>query len=299
MEEYTRKAYAKINLGLDVLRRREDGYHELRMIMQTVGIYDVITFSKTEEDGVITLTTNVPKLPCDDKNLMVKAARKMWETYDISGGLSMTLEKNIPMAAGLAGGSTDAACVIRGINDLYGLNLSDEELCKTGVTIGADVPYCITGGCCLAEGIGEVLTPLPEELTKTAVVVLKPDFDVSTKYVYENLHADTLTEHPDIDAQIHSIEEADLKECAGLCGNVLERVTVVRYPEIDEIKKDMTEAGAIGAMMSGSGPSVFGLYESADKAKEAAESMKKKYPRAAVFATEFVSRENISGKDRD
>ena len=291
---YEKKAYAKINLGLDVLRRREDGYHELRMIMQTVGIYDTVTFEKTDKRWEITLRTDNHLLPTDEHNLMVKAAKKMWECYDLPGGLSMTLKKKIPMAAGLAGGSSDAACVIKGISEIYGLGLSTEELCKTGVTIGADVPYCIVGGTCLAEGIGEKLTLIGESLAGTATVIIKPDFDVSTKYVYENLHADTLSYHPDIDAQMKAVGEGDLKGCVSLMGNVLERVSVTKYPEIDEIKEELKQLGAMGAMMSGSGPSVFGIFADRITAEKAAAKLAERRKTAAVFATEWISREDIA-----
>lgn len=291
---YEKKAYAKINLGLDVLRRREDGYHELRMIMQTVGIYDTVTFEKTDKQGEITLRTDNPLLPTDEHNLMVKSAKKMWERYDLPGGLSMTLKKKIPMAAGLAGGSSDAACVIKGISEIYALGLSSDELCKTGVKVGADVPYCIVGGTCLAEGIGEKLTMIGESLAGTATVIIKPDFDVSTKYVYENLHADTLSYHPDIDAQMKAVGKGDLKGCVSLMGNVLERVSVTKYPEIDEIKEELKQLGAMGAMMSGSGPSVFGIFADRITAEKAAAGLAERRKTAAVFATEWISREDIA-----
>ena len=197
MASITQKGYAKINLGLDVLRRREDGYHELRMIMQTVDIYDELLIEKTDENGMVTLTANCEGLPLDENNLIVKAARIMMDTYHLSGGLRIHLTKQIPMAAGMAGGSADAAATFLGINRLFGLNLTKEELEKHGVRVGADVPYCILGGTCLAEGIGEILTPI-RQLPDVPVVIVKPDFDVSTGYVYGNLHADTLKNHPDI-----------------------------------------------------------------------------------------------------
>lgn len=287
MEKNVRKAYAKINLGLDVLRRRENGYHDLRMIMQTVDLYDVITMEKTGEE-VIRLTSNVPGLACNENNLICKAAKLMKETYSLPGGFVFHLEKNIPMAAGMAGGSTDAAAIFHGINELCDLNLSKEELCTLGVKIGADVPYCIMGGTYLAEGIGEILTPLPA-FPETPMVVLKPDFDVSTKYVYENLHANELKEHPDIDGQIRALEEGDVHRLAELMGNVLQNVTVEKYPQITNIKERMLELGSFGSMMSGSGPSVFGLFETSKKAGEAAKILAEEYPDAFVFATKSIS----------
>ena len=292
MESVTQKAFAKINLGLDVLRRRENGYHDLRMIMQTVRIYDELTIRKTENAGEIVLTTNIPGLPVDDGNLIVKAARLMMEKQLILGGLKITLNKQIPMAAGMAGGSTDAAAVFRMLNELYDCGLTKEELCAMGVKIGADVPYCIMGGTYLAEGIGEILTRLPKA-PDTNLVVIKPDFDVSTKYVYENLHANELKTHPDIDGQIRAIQNGDIRKLSDLMGNVLQNVTVMKYPEIDEIKRELINYGAFGSMMSGSGPSVFGLFEEKKTAQNAAEKLREIYPDAAVYVTDFVSEDEI------
>ena len=202
MNTIIKKAYAKINLGLDVLRRRDDGYHEVKMVMQTIDLYDVLTFRKRKEKGII-VTTDKRELPGDENNLVYKAAKLLLETYPINDdsseqGVEITLQKNIPMAAGMAGGSTDAAAVFRGINELFTLGLSVEDMCRIGVKIGADVPYCIKGGTALSEGIGEVLTTLPD-IPDCFLLIAKPDIDVSTKFVYENLHANSLTDHPDID----------------------------------------------------------------------------------------------------
>lgn len=278
-------AYAKVNLGLDVLRRREDGYHELRMIMQTVDLYDTLTLEKTEEPG-ISMTCNVEGLPCDERNLVYKSAKLMFDTFELPGGIRMHLEKRIPMSAGMAGGSTDAAAVFNGINELYELGASKERLCELGVKIGADVPYCIVGGTALSEGIGEVLTQLPN-VPDCIVLIAKPDFDVSTKYVYENLHANSLTYHPDIDAQVAAIRAGDLAGVIKVMDNVLETVTEKKYTEITTIKKVMEEHGAMRAMMSGSGPTVFGLYEDADKAKEAAEAIREAGLAQQVFVSSF------------
>lgn len=278
-------AYAKVNLGLDVLRRREDGYHELRMIMQTVDLYDTLTLEKTEESG-ISMTCNVEGLPCDERNLVYKSAKLMFDTYGLPGGIRMHLEKRIPMAAGMAGGSTDAAAVFNGINELYELGASKERLCELGVKIGADVPYCIVGGTALSEGIGEVLTQLPN-VPDCIVLIAKPDFDVSTKYVYENLHANSLTYHPDIDAQVAAIRAGDLAGVVKVMDNVLETVTEKKYTEITTIKKVMEEHGAMRAMMSGSGPTVFGLYEDAQKAEEAAEAIREAGLANQVFVSCF------------
>ena len=263
------KAMGKINLSLDVVRRREDGYHEVRMIMQTVNIYDVITLTALEP-GIerIVIETDNHTLPTDENNLVYKAARLLMDEFQIRQVLKVTLEKNIPIAAGMAGGSADAAAVLRGVNEMFGLGLSMEELMERGVKIGADVPYCIMGKTALAEGIGEKLSPL-KDAPGCYVLLAKPDIDVSTKFVYENLHANELSYHPDIDKMIDRIEAEDLNGVCQVMGNVLETVTIPAYPVIEEIKNIMKENGAINAMMSGSGPTVFGIYETKEKAETA------------------------------
>ena len=279
-----RKAYAKINLGLDVVRRLPNGYHEVRMIMQTVGICDVLTFKKA--DTGITLLVDNEELPTDGNNLICKAAKMLLETAGIQGGVSITLEKHIPIAAGMAGGSTDAAAAFLGINELYEIGYTIEQLKELGVKIGADVPYCIQGGTALAEGIGEVLQALPTPPT-CHLVIAKPDINVSTKFVYENLRANELEYHPDIDGMIHALKNGDLKGITDRLGNVLETVTVPAYPIIDEIKKTMMGAGAEGSLMSGSGPTVFGLFTDLEKANHAAEMIKSLELAKQVFVTAF------------
>lgn len=279
------KAYAKVNLGLDVLRRREDGYHELRMIMQTVDLYDTLSLEKTDEEGIV-LTCNIEGLPCDESNLVYKSAKLMMSEYNLTGGIRMHLEKRIPMAAGMAGGSTDAAAVFNGMNELYELGISKERLCELGVKVGADVPYCIVGGTALSEGIGEVLTVLPN-VPDCIVLIAKPDFDVSTKYVFENLHANSLTYHPDIDAMAEAIKAGDLEGIVRVMDNVLETVTEARYTEITAIKNMMKEHGAMRAMMSGSGPTVFGLYKTEDEAEAAAKSIRENDLAKQVFVSSF------------
>ena len=279
------KAYAKVNLALDVLRRREDGYHELRMIMQTVDLYDTLIFEKTEEAKIV-MTCNIEGLPCDERNLVYKSAKLMFEEYDLPGGIRIHLEKRIPMAAGMAGGSTDAAAVFNGMNELYDLGIGKERLCELGVRIGADVPYCIVGGTALSEGIGEVLTMLPN-VPDCVVLIAKPDFDVSTKYVFENLHANSLTYHPDIDAMADAIRNNDLAGVVRVMDNVLETVTEAKYTEITAIKNVMKEHGAMRAMMSGSGPTVFGLYENKDDAAKAADEIRDRNLAKQVFVSSF------------
>ena len=262
-----KKAYAKVNLGLDVIRRREDGYHEVRMIMQTVDLYDILVFTRQEKPGII-LTTDRKELPGDEGNLVYKAARVVMEAYSIGEGIKIELQKRIPMAAGMAGGSTDAAVVFHGMNEMFELGMSEEEMCALGVKIGADVPYCIKGGTALAEGIGEILTELPDA-PGCMVLIAKPDIDVSTKYVYENLHVEELDCHPDIAGMRAAIEAGDLRGVTQRMGNVLETVTVNAYPVIGEIKEAMKQRGAWNALMSGSGPTVFGIFGEDEKARAA------------------------------
>lgn len=276
---------AKINLGLDVLRRRSDGYHDLRMIMQTVYLYDQIEIAEKEASG-ITLTTNTGYLPVNEDNLVYKAAKLLMEEFGIEQGVRIHLKKYIPVAAGLAGGSSDAAAVLIGINRMFRLGLSKEDLKKRSVKIGADVPYCIMRGTALAEGIGDVLTPLPAA-PDMHVVLAKPPIHVSTGFVYTNLKADQLAYHPDIDAQVDAIRAGDGYAMAKLMGNVLETVTIPAYPVIEEIKEEMKRAGALGAMMSGSGPTVFGLFDDAKKAQAAYEGLRNGSLARNVYLTKF------------
>ncbi len=269
------KAKAKVNLGLDVLKRREDGYHEVRMIMQTVDLYDFIEI-KTVDDGkgAIELRTNLHYLPVNENNLVYRAAKLLMDEFSIQHSLQIRLEKHIPVAAGMAGGSSDGAAVLVGVNKMFSLGLSKSELAKRGVTLGADIPYCIMRGTVLSEGIGEILTPLPA-MPDCKVLIAKPGISVSTKFVYENLHAETIENHPDIDGMIEAIKEKDLKKIASKMGNVLERVTIPVYPEIRTLKEIMLENGALNSLMSGSGPTVFGLFDDEDAAMRAHEAVKK------------------------
>ena len=279
-----REAYAKINLGLDVVRRLPNGYHEVRMIMQTVGICDVLTFTKAEE-GII-LQADHEELPTDGNNLICKAAKLLLENAGITGGVRITLEKHIPIAAGMAGGSTDAAAALLGINELYEIGYDMEKLKELGVKIGADVPYCIQGGTALAEGIGEILSVLPTP-PACHLVIAKPDINVSTKFVYENLRANELESHPDIDGMIEALNQGDLKGITDRLANVLETVTVPAYPIIDDIKQIMLTEGAEGALMSGSGPTVFGIFTDVTKAEQAAQKITDAELAKQVFVTEF------------
>ena len=269
-----KNAYAKINLGLDVVRRREDGYHEVKMIMQMVDIYDTLTFESREDEELHIFTDN-KKLPCDEHNLIYKGAMVLFEETKGRIGADITLNKRIPIAAGMAGGSTDAAAAMLALNEMMGQPLTKERLMEISVRVGADVPYCIMGGTALSEGIGEILTPLPVP-PQCQVLIAKPGISVSTKFVYENLHANELRpeQHPDIDGMMEAIKQKDLYGIADRFGNVLENVTIPAYPVIQEIKDLMLEQGAIGALMSGSGPTVFGLFTNPKAAAKAHEEMR-------------------------
>lgn len=284
-QELTLEAHGKINLGLDVVRRLANGYHEVRMVMQAVELADTVTMRRLSEDR-IAVGTDRKDLPCDEKNLACRAAKLMKEEYALKGGVEIFLKKRIPMAAGMAGGSADCAAVLRGMNELFGLGLSLKELQTEGVKLGADVPYCLLGGCALSEGIGEVLTALKSP-PDCVLVLAKPDINVSTKYVYENLNLQTLEKHPDIDGIVQSIEEGSLKGLCGKLGNVLESVTGREYPVIGEIEGEMKRAGALCAVMSGSGPTVFGIFEERESAQKAIDEMKRKSLAKEVFLSRF------------
>ena len=272
MDSIRLKARAKINLGLDVLGKREDGYHEVRMVMQTIGIYDRLILTKIPEEE-IRITSNLAFLPVNENNLIYKAIKLLKDEYHFPGGISVDLNKFIPVAAGMAGGSTDAAAALYGMNQMFDLGLNMEQLKERGVKIGADVPYCLMRGTALAEGIGEKLTALPP-MPKCPVLVAKPSVAVSTKFVYENLHLENDPPHPDIDRLLEDIRKKDLQSTAQDMGNILETVTVAHYPEIASLKEIMKEHGALNALMSGSGPTVFGLFEDEKTAKRAYRAVK-------------------------
>lgn len=286
MEQCIRKAYAKINLGLDVVGRLPNGYHEVRMIMQTVGIYDVLTMKRIPAGIVV--TTDHGELPTDENNLIYKSAKLMLEEYGITEGVQIHLEKHIPIAAGMAGGSTDAAATFLGMNQLFALNASEEKLRELGVRVGADVPYCIMGGTALAEGIGEKLQRLPAA-PDCCLLVAKPDINVSTRYVYEHLDAEGVKEHPDIDGMIEALKQGSLEGIVSRLGNVLEAVTAKKYPVIHEIKQCMLDTGAAGSLMSGSGPTVFGIFTEKEAAQRALELIQEKKLAKQLFVTEFYN----------
>lgn len=277
------KAHAKINISLDVIGKRENGYHDLRMIMQTIDLYDVISI-KEIGDG-IKVICNKPGVPTDKTNLVYKAAELFINTYGIKSGVEISIEKNIPIAAGLAGGSTNAAAVLKIMRDIYKPEIGDKELMEIGVKIGADVPYCIVGGTALCEGIGEKVTPI-KPFTNHILVLIKPPFGVSTKEVYQSLQIDKIENHPNTKYLIKCVEENKLFEVARNMKNVLENVTLKKYPILKDIKEQTIKMGAIGALMSGSGPTVFAFFEDMLKAQVFYDEIKKEYEE--VFLTRIV-----------
>ncbi|GKU23290.1 4-(cytidine 5'-diphospho)-2-C-methyl-D-erythritol kinase [Clostridium folliculivorans] len=270
------KAYAKINIALDVIGKREDGYHLLRMIMQTIDLYDVIHINKELSNDDITITCDNPFIPTDSRNLCYKAAKLFKEKYSISGGVKIDIIKKIPMSAGMAGGSTDAAAVIKGMNDIFEINATEEELLALGLQIGADVPYCMKGGTALCEGIGEQIKPL-KSFKNYILVVVKPPFGVSTKEVYGLLDIKRIYKHPKINNLIHEMNSGNIKFVAENMKNVLENVTIRKHPLIKGIKDSMVNLGCLGTLMSGSGPTVFAFFEDMVKAQNCYEKMKEKY----------------------
>lgn len=283
MDKLQLKALGKINLGLDVLGKRENGYHDVRMVMQTLYLYDTVTLIKEETDG-IEIESNLYFLPKDENNIAWRAARLLMDEFHIEGGIRIVLEKHIPVAAGMAGGSSNAAAVLYGMNRMYELGLSQQELMYRGVTLGADVPYCIMRGTVLAEGIGEILSPLPS-MPRCQILIAKPPISVSTKAIYQALDSREIEEHPDIDGIIDGLKKQDLHQVAGAMGNVLEDVTMEMHPVIGKIKNCMLEHGALGAMMSGSGPTVFGIYDDKNKIRTAMSRIKKQGLAKQIYIT--------------
>lgn len=301
-EKVTVKGYAKINLGLDVVGKLDNGYHLLRSVMQQIDIYDTLELEiLSDKNGEspsgenidnspakqIVLTSDSDKVPLDHTNLAYKAAKLLMEKNDIKEGIHIHIEKRIPVAAGLAGGSTDAAAVLTGMNELFQLGYGKEELQELGTGLGADVPFCIMGGTALAEGIGEKLTRI-DTMPDMYLVIAKPDIDVSTKYVYEHLMLDRL-DHPDTDGIMKAMQEKDLAAMTELLKNVLESVTVREYPVIQILKAAMYKAGAVGSLMSGSGPTVFGIFDTMEKAAGAEASLRKIYPAVYIQAAEIIT----------
>ena len=281
-----RKAYAKINIALDAIGKREDGYHLLRMIMQTVDIYDEIELNKNNVKK-IRLTTDKYYLPTDEKNLAYKAAKLFMDTYKIKTGVDIHIKKNIPVSAGMAGGSSDAAAVLFLMNKVFNQRVSKYELEKLAVKIGADVPYCIEGGTALCEGIGEKIKKIKPFKDKILVIV-KPSFGVSTKEVYTDLDISKIHKHADIEGLIKCMAREDLYGVSTRMRNVLENVTVKKHKVIREIKDELRSNGAMGTMMSGSGPTVFAFFEDMLTAQKAYDKMKQSYKGFDIFITRTI-----------
>ncbi|MCR5757612.1 MAG: 4-(cytidine 5'-diphospho)-2-C-methyl-D-erythritol kinase [Selenomonas sp.] len=277
----TVEANAKVNLTLDILGKRPDGFHEVAMVMQSIGLHDTLTMEKT--DGAIELTINVPWLKADEKNLAWRAAELVRQEYGLKGGVRIGLTKRIPIAAGLAGGSADAAAVLQGMNALYELQISEEKLCDLGARLGSDIPFCIMGGTMLATGRGEVLTRLAD-MPATWVVLAKPRISVSTAWAYQNYDEQGAERHPDNESIQKAISQGNRKAVAGLLCNVLESVTIKKYDVIADYKQMMLDKGAMASMMSGSGPTVFGLARSREQAESIADVLRQK-TNADVFVT--------------
>lgn len=274
MKKVVTKSFAKINLSLDVLGRLENGYHEVQMVMQTVSVFDLITVSKIKNG--IELSTNLPYLPIDQNNIAYKAAEEFFNYTGIKEGVSIDISKRIPVGAGLAGGSSNASAVLKAMNKLFGTGLSLKELCSIGVKLGADVPYCVLGGTRLAEGIGEKLSSLPK-LPKCSIVLVKPSFSISTKSVYEKIDSCIDFKRPHTKNLIQGLHESNLDMIADSMGNVLEEVSLTEHPILQDVKDELYRLGAIRAQMSGSGPTVFGIFRTYDEARNAKKQLWGKY----------------------
>lgn len=282
------KAYAKINLSLDVTGVRDNGYHDLRMIMQTINLYDRISVKRIQKDEII-ISANHAVVQTDSDNLIYKACMRFFEAAGISSGLFITLDKRIPVAAGLAGGSADAAATLKALNMLFDAGLSVDELKKIGVKLGADVPFMIEGGTCLCEGIGEIITDLCP-LRELPLVIVKPARGISTKLVYDMLEEPGKLNHPDVDGMVRAVNKGDIPGVVSRLGNVLESVTEKEVPEVTSLKKRLMELGAMGSLMSGSGTTVFGIFDKKDKAQEAYYALKNETLENKVYLTSTIGK---------
>lgn len=287
MDRIELKAYGKINLGLDVLRKRPDGYHDLTMIMQSVGVYDDVIITKNGKEGEIVVETDTMTLSNGKDNLAYMAAKMLMDEFGITEGVNIHINKRIPIAGGMAGGSADCAATLKGINAIFELGLDQKALMERGVKLGADVPYCIMGGTAIAEGIGEILTPLPTP-PKCHVIIAKPPVSVSTAYVYGHIKPDEITKRPDTAGMVEAIRNQDLYKLASHIYNVMEGVTVPEYPIIQEIKEVILEEGALNSIMSGSGPTVFGLFDDVEKAQNTMKVLEEKGLTEQLYLTEFI-----------
>lgn len=285
MNSITLKSRAKINLSIDVLGKRQDGYHLVEMIMQTIDLYDLIEINEKDNDQ-ITIKSTSDEIPLDCNNLVYKAANLIKKTFNINKGVEIHIKKNIPVAAGMAGGSSNAAAVLVGLNKLWNLNLSNQQLEKIGLKLGADVPFCINGGAVLASGIGEELTPIKGLTKDVCILVCKPDLFVSTKEVYECIDSKDIDKRPNNKFLIECLKNEDTRQLAENMFNVLEGVTMDKHPVIQQIKDIMTNNRALGAMMSGSGPTVFGLYENREDAVKCKAILEKQFKQTFIVACE-------------
>lgn len=286
MDKLQLKAYGKINLGLDVIRKRPDGYHDLDMIMQMVDVYDDVIIEKKAGEEIV-VKADAAVLSNGKDNLAYMAAKMLLDEFGIKSGVEITIHKRIPIAGGMAGGSSDCATTLIGINEMFNLGLSKQQLMERGVKLGADVPYCVLGGTAIARGIGEVLTPLPTP-PQCHVIIAKPPISVSTAYVYGHIRPDEITKRPDIDQMTLAIKEQDLNKLSDLLYNVMEEVTVSEYPVIEKLKSIMLENGALNSIMSGSGPTVFGLFDDREKAQAAMKALDSKELTEQLYLTKFI-----------
>ena len=286
MDKLQLKAYGKINLGLDVIRKRPDGYHDLDMIMQMVDVYDDVIIEKKAGEEIV-VKADAAVLSNGKDNLAYMAAKMLFDEFGIKSGVEITIHKRIPIAGGMAGGSSDCATTLIGINEMFNLGLSKQQLMERGVKLGADVPYCVLGGTAIARGIGEVLTPLPTP-PQCHVIIAKPPISVSTAYVYGHIRPDEITKRPDIEQMTLAIKEQDLNKLSDLLYNVMEEVTVSEYPIIEKLKSIMLENGALNSIMSGSGPTVFGLFDDREKAQAAMKALDSKELTEQLYLTKFI-----------
>lgn len=286
MDKLQLKAYGKINLGLDVIRKRSDGYHDLDMIMQMVDVYDDVIIEKKAGEEIV-VKADAAVLSNGKDNLAYMAAKMLFDEFGIKSGVEITIHKRIPIAGGMAGGSSDCATTLIGINEMFNLGLSKQQLMERGVKLGADVPYCVLGGTAIARGIGEALTPLPTP-PQCHVIIAKPPISVSTAYVYGHIRPDEITKRPDIEQMTLAIKEQDLNKLSNLLYNVMEEVTVSEYPVIEKLKSIMLENGALNSIMSGSGPTVFGLFDDREKAQAAMKALDSKELTEQLYLTKFI-----------
>lgn len=275
METVTLRAPAKINLTLDVKGKRADGYHDIESVMHQVSLCDTVTISRVPEGIKISCTS--PEVPAGEENLAYRAARLVLSQFNIKSGIHIHIEKRIPVAAGLAGGSSNGAAVIKGMNELFELNLSQEDMLSLGLHLGSDVPFCISGGTAVASGRGEILEPVKVGRSLDFILV-NPGFAVSTGEVYRLLDQEIITERPDSRKLTAALAEGDLEQIAANLGNVMEQVVLKRHPAVQEIKERLLKEGALAALMSGSGPTVFGLFPSPTAADQALAAVQHSYP---------------------